>query len=671
MHCAHCGHKLEESWTACPLCGARVGGAGGHDPRGVAAGDVSETTLIKDTLAAEYEVIEELGRGGMAIVYRAREKALDREVAVKVLPFSLAFDSEFVERFQREARTAAQLEHPNIIPIYRVGRTGQVIFFVMKLLRGGSLSGILEGGGRMPPSEIRRVLVESGRALNYAAGKGIVHRDIKPDNIMFDEHGASVITDFGIAKAASGQRLTSTGMSIGTPHYMSPEQARAQETDGRSDIYSLGIVAYQALVGAVPYDGEDSFSIGYKHIMEPIPEPTLNTADERRLWLVIKRMIAKDPADRFQTGEDLIEEIEGRPATPRRISGASTRERLAAMPTTPIPAVRVDATAAGGPPRPAMQRSAAQRDLGRPKSPLGWIVLLAVLVAGGLFGAGRMGYGPLARGAAGQRGSGAVVPTDSPVVAATPDSTRTDTTAADTTTAPLPSGPADSAPLPSGPADSAPLPSGPDAPPVLLPSGPPGFLKISGLPRGSTVMVDDKAPTVTPIALSPGAHAVAISAPLHVFFLDTVNIRSGVELTYTPELTRVGQPLRQTDRTRPPLGLGTDTARPDTTPVLNCDRPGPGYNRGRRCWDTRALPVAPARVTVPAGTNPLPNPVVLAVKVNADGTTAEVAMFRPSASAEFNDLASRYALTMHWTPAKKAGVPVVGWTQIRLEPVLP
>ncbi|HQR18184.1 MAG TPA: protein kinase, partial [Gemmatimonadales bacterium] len=359
MHCAHCGHKLEDSWTACPLCGARVGG--GHDPRGVATGDVSETTLIKDTLAAEYEILEELGRGGMAIVFRAREKALDREVAVKVLPFSLAFDSEFVERFQREARTAAQLEHPNIIPIYRVGRTGQVIFFVMKLLRGGSLSGILEGGGRMPPSEIRRVLVESGRALNYAAGKGIVHRDIKPDNIMFDEHGACVITDFGIAKAASGQRLTSTGMSIGTPHYMSPEQARAQETDGRSDIYSLGIVAYQALVGAVPYDGEDSFSIGYKHIMEPIPEPTLNTADERRLWLVIKRMIAKDPADRFQTGEDLVEEIEGRPAAPRRISGASTRERLAAMPTTPIPAVQADPSGINGPARPAMQRASALR----------------------------------------------------------------------------------------------------------------------------------------------------------------------------------------------------------------------------------------------------------------------------------------------------------------------
>ncbi len=665
MHCANCGHKLEDAWTACPICGARVGG--GADPRAVAAGDLSQTSLIRDTLAAEYEILEELGRGGMAIVFRAREKALDREVAVKVLPFSLAFDAEFVERFQREARTAAQLEHPNIIPIYRVGRSGQVIFFVMKLVRGGSLATLLQGGGRLPPADIRRILVESGRALNYAAEKGIVHRDIKPDNIMFDEHGACVITDFGIAKAASGQRLTGTGMSIGTPHYMSPEQARAQETDGRSDIYSLGVVAYQALLGQVPYDGEDSFSIGYKHIMEPIPEPVLNTADERRLYAVIRKMIAKDPADRFQTGLDLVEEIEGRPAAPRRISGASTRERLAAMPTTPIPAVTVDATGArpartSGPSRPAMQRSAAQRDLSQRKSPLGWILLLVVLAAGGVFGAGQLGYGPMAKddsGAAGQPGGG---------ITAVSDSVRLDSA-----TAPLPTGPADTAPLPSGPADTAPPPSGPadtspavTAPlppgPAAQPSGPPGFLRILGLPRGSTVMVDDVAPAETPIKLSPGPHVVAISAPLHVFYVDTVNIRSGLELTFTPDLTPVGEPLRP--RRRAAQGLG-----PVDTTVVNCERPGPGYNKDRACWDVRAAPVAPPRVPVPATMTPLPGPVNLAVKVNPDGTTAEVAMLRPSESAEFNDLANRYALTMRWTPATKDGVPVVGWTQIRLEPI--
>ncbi len=586
MHCAHCGHKLEDTWTACPLCGARV--SGGHDARSVAMGEVSETELVRDALGTEYEILEELGRGGMAIVFRAREKALDREVAVKVLPFSLAFDAEFVERFQREARTAAQLEHPNIIPIYRVGRTGQVIFFVMKYLRGGSLSSVLKDGGRMTPSEIRRVLVESGRALNYAAGKGIVHRDIKPDNIMFDEHGACVITDFGIAKAASGQRLTGTGMSIGTPHYMSPEQARAQETDGRSDIYSLGVVAYQGLVGAVPYEGEDSFSIGYKHIMEPIPEPVLNTADERRLYAIIKRMIAKDPADRFQTGEDLVEEIEGRPAAPKRISGA-TRERIAALPTTPIPAVDAGPD---GPRRPAMQRASALR--GREsKGSFGWLLVAVLLAAGALALGGKLGYGPLAvwlGGDAGKRGGEPSAP-----IATVTDSTKRDTLKADTLRTEPDTGKRDStaSTVPRVPADSANPPRVPASPP---PAGAPtdsGALRIVGLPAGSSVMVDDKAPTQTPIPLPAGMHTVAISAPLYVFYADTLDIKGGEELVFTPQLTKLGEPMRPRQRILQRLGLGGG-------PAPTCDKPGPGYNRDKSCWDVRPLPVAPPRVPVPA-----------------------------------------------------------------------
>src|SRR5207244_8640119 len=183
----------------------------------------------------------------------------------------------------------------------------------MKFLRGKPLSSVLAARSTLPPAEIRQILVQVARALAYAHKSGIVHRDIKPDNIMFDEHGLAVVTDFGIAKAASGQKLTGTGMSIGTPHYMSPEQARAQSIDGRSDIYSLGVVAYQCLTGTVPYDGEDSFSIGYKHITEPIPTPSLITADERRIFEVIKRMLMKDPADRYQSCEELVASIQGQP----------------------------------------------------------------------------------------------------------------------------------------------------------------------------------------------------------------------------------------------------------------------------------------------------------------------------------------------------------------------
>src|SRR5919112_196372 len=311
MFCSRCGSEITGKSKFCPSCGLDLMAT--TPINAIATGALQETDLVREALAAEYEIIEELGRGGMAMVYRARDRQLEREVAIKVLPFSLAFDSEFVERFQREARTAAQLEHPNIIPIYRVGRSGRVIYLVMKFLRGGSLSTVLGERKKLTPPEIRRLLLEAGSALGYAAQRGIVHRDIKPDNIMFDEFGQCVLTDFEIAKAASGQRLTGTGMSIGTPHYMSPEQARAQSIDGRSDIYSLGVVAYQALTGTVPYDGEDSFSIGYKHITEPIPTPSLVTADERRIFEVIKRMLMKDPNDRFQSCEELVASFRGHP----------------------------------------------------------------------------------------------------------------------------------------------------------------------------------------------------------------------------------------------------------------------------------------------------------------------------------------------------------------------
>ena len=400
MFCSRCGSEITGKSKFCPSCGLDLMAT--TPVHAIATGALQEMDLVREALASEYEIIEELGRGGMAMVYRARDRHLEREVAIKVLPFSLAFDAEFVERFQREARTAAQLEHPNIIAIYRVGRSGRVIYFVMKFLRGGSLSTVLAERRKLSPPEIRRLLVEAGGALGYAAQRGIVHRDIKPDNFMFDEFGQCVLTDFGIAKAASGQKLTGTGMSIGTPHYMSPEQARAQAIDGRSDIYSLGVVAYQALTGTVPYDGEDSFSIGYKHITEPVPVPQLITADERRIFEVIKRMLMKDPADRFQSCEELVASIQGQPiaaagsvraSVATVAAGANTgagaispvvggAPLIVSQPTTPIesplvnrrmtPRERRDA------PRRVADRSLAMRGSG---SSLAWIWVVIAVIA--------------------------------------------------------------------------------------------------------------------------------------------------------------------------------------------------------------------------------------------------------------------------------------------------
>jgi len=270
----------------------------------------SDLDVVRAALDADYEVLEEIGRGAMAVVYRARERQLNRDVAVKVLPFDLVSDAEGVERFQREARTAAQLEHPHIVPIYRVGRSGRVIFFTMKLLSAESLSARLARHGRLPVSEVRRVLSETALALGYAATHGIVHRDVKPDNIMLDGEGRCVVTDFGIARAKGDADLTAAGISIGTPRYMSPEQARGKHVDGRSDIYSLGVVGYHCLTGTVPFSGDDAVGILVDHVQSPVPRPALTSSEERALYAVIERMLEKDPGDRFQSTDELLAALE-------------------------------------------------------------------------------------------------------------------------------------------------------------------------------------------------------------------------------------------------------------------------------------------------------------------------------------------------------------------------
>ena len=290
----------------------------------------TDLDIVKAALVGEYEVLEELGRGGMAIVYRARELMLDREVAIKVLPFTLAFDDAFVERFVREARISARLEHPNIIPIHRVGQAGQVTYFAMKLLRGQSLSDRLLEHGSLTPAETRRILMEAASALGYAHSQGVVHRDVKPDNMFLDDAGRCVVTDFGIARSGSDAKLTGAGMSVGTPHYMSPEQARATDVDGRSDIYSLGVVGFECLTGRTPFDGGDPFAILLQHISSSLPKPDLPSDEARSLFTIIERMLAKQPGDRFANAEELVEALQSdTPITPVHSPAQSAGQMIA------------------------------------------------------------------------------------------------------------------------------------------------------------------------------------------------------------------------------------------------------------------------------------------------------------------------------------------------------
>ncbi|MCX7562756.1 bifunctional serine/threonine-protein kinase/formylglycine-generating enzyme family protein [Xanthomonadaceae bacterium XH05] len=244
-----------------------------------------------------YSVICEIGRGGMATVYRARQVMLDREVALKVLIPALAADPANAQRFLQEARMLASLEHPNVVPVYDVGVTPDGShYFSMQLLENGDFTARLQRG--VSESEVVRVLAAVADALAYAHARGYVHRDVTPANVLFDAEDEPRLTDFGIARAmAATSRITASGLSVGTSHYMSPEQARGAEVDPRSDIYSLGVLCYEALTGKPPFDGEDGFAVAYSHVHEPVPPLPPELA---RWQPLIDRCLAKMPDGRFQ-----------------------------------------------------------------------------------------------------------------------------------------------------------------------------------------------------------------------------------------------------------------------------------------------------------------------------------------------------------------------------------
>ncbi|MBM2843540.1 MAG: Tetratricopeptide repeat protein [Anaerolineales bacterium] len=259
-----------------------------------------------------YRILNQIGKGGMATVYRAFQPSLERYVAVKVLPaYFVEQDESFLERFRLEARSVARLRHPNILTIYEYGEQEGVTFIVMEYVEAGTLTERL-AAGRMTLAEIEAILRQVAAALSHAHDEGVVHRDVKPSNILLPKPNWPLLTDFGLARIVGGAHLTTTGTIAGTPAYMSPEQGRGETVDHRSDIYSLGIVLYEMTTGRVPFTAETPMAVIVKHIVEPLPLPrTIEPALPESVEAVILKALAKDPADRYDRADAMAQALGG------------------------------------------------------------------------------------------------------------------------------------------------------------------------------------------------------------------------------------------------------------------------------------------------------------------------------------------------------------------------
>ncbi len=270
---------------------------------------MSQTVVLKSVQIEipGYRILRPLGEGGMASVFLALQVSLEREVALKVMAPALAANAEFTERFLKEGRITAKLNHPNLVTVFDIGSHGTTYYLAAEFIPGGTLKERIDRGG-LSVGEILDIACDIARGLHFAHQKGFVHRDVKPGNVLFRADGTAVLADFGIAKAMDASAgATMAGASIGTPDYMSPEQARAEPVDGRSDLYSLGAVLYEMLTGHPPYQASDPFTVALMHVTQPVPELD---AEFRWLQPLVDGLMAKVPANRFGSGEEFIQAVE-------------------------------------------------------------------------------------------------------------------------------------------------------------------------------------------------------------------------------------------------------------------------------------------------------------------------------------------------------------------------
>ena len=325
----------------------------------------------KRVLAGRYEIGPLLGQGGMARVFKGSDRVLDRTVAIKVLSPQYADDDQFVSRFRREAQAAAGLNHPNIVGVYDTGDQGDVHFIVMEYIEGRTLRDVVRNEGPLMPERAAEIVQAVARALSSAHQAGLVHRDIKPGNVMLTSDGEVKVMDFGIARTSTGDTLTQTAAVLGTASYLSPEQAQGLTVDARSDIYSLGCVLYEMLTGRAPFSGDSPVAIAYKHVKEdPVPPSRLNPDVPESLDAVVMKSMAKNPANRYQTADELRADLE------RARRGLPTL----ATPLMPGDATEV-VTSPAGPGETAVMTGVppGEEEEGRRRRP--WLVALSVLLA--------------------------------------------------------------------------------------------------------------------------------------------------------------------------------------------------------------------------------------------------------------------------------------------------
>jgi eukaryotic-like serine/threonine-protein kinase len=527
IDCVKCHTPLPDNSKFCFACGAdQTGGGADAATSGQVEGLMRR---LQRLVEGKYKLDRMLGKGGMGAVFLAQDLTLDREVAIKVLPPDISQDPHVIKRFQQEAKTAAKLDHTNIIPIYRVESEGGLNYFVMKYIAGTSLEDVLEQQKEpLAADYIQRVLWEAACALGHAHQRAIVHRDVKPANIMFDHDGKVMLTDFGISKALqAASAFTGTGMIIGTPHYMAPEQAKGQPVDGRADQYSLGVVGYRMVTRQLPFSGDSVHTILYKHIFEEAPRTSsIRENVPPHLSEAISRAMAKEPNQRFATMEEFATAVwpdqpvtagkggrtaATRGARPKPVVTAETpTEHVSTVaPTTPLPAARPGAKPVA---RPAERKSRA-----------GLIVGALVVVA---LGAG--GYLVLGRN---KPSSGTQTPVNPPQVATqTPppaaapvDSSKVTPPAVQTQTKTPPATPRRQTPPPRRQTP----PPRTETPPVTTPAEDYGYITVNASGTFAEVYIDNIDVGQTPLInfrVRAGRHTIKLERVGYKSVSETVQV---------------------------------------------------------------------------------------------------------------------------------------------------